>query len=185
MGKNDCPAGSKWDSLISMCVHCMTKPTTEPSLAVVVQLRAKVPSAQAPTARAPSVMLLSPALWIVVVLATVGSLLAVILWFIIYRRQTRHSSDSEVAEPEQRLQKTDPTAEIHPPPSEMFQRAAWVPSPCHHQHLGAQIASEEGFTARRDPTEHAWTEGPTLWEHRIPLPATELGGTALVTTKTV
>ncbi|KAL3054204.1 hypothetical protein OYC64_006515 [Pagothenia borchgrevinki] len=190
MVKKDCPAGEKWDRLVDLCVSDKTEtrpepgPTTEPALAVVVQLRAT-----APAARAPPLVLLGPALWIVVVLATLGSILAVTLWFIIYRRQTRHSGTSEEAAPQQPLQKTEPLAEIHPPPPEMFQRAAWTPSPCPHQHPGARTgcrSEQEGFTFCSGPSEHAWPEGPNmLREHRVPLPATELGGTALVTTKTM
>lgn len=40
------------------------------------------------------VMMLSPALWIFVGLATVGSIVALVLWFVIYRQQTRNSSTS-------------------------------------------------------------------------------------------
>lgn len=108
---------------------------------------------------------------------------------------------AEDAEAQQEpLQKTEPPAILHSLPSEsnshaeMLQRAAGALSPCPHLHLGAQTVSqwEEGFTAYRDITKHAGTEGgrglppcSTMREHRIPLPATELGGTALVTTKTM
>ncbi|XP_037648629.1 uncharacterized protein LOC119501921 isoform X2 [Sebastes umbrosus] len=193
MGKDDCPAGQKWDPLVG-CIpsETYTRPEPEPP----TELRST-----APPARADAVMLLSPALWIFVVLATLGSILALALWFIIYKRQTRHISTSEDAEPQQEpLQKTEPPAKIHPPPperngqAEMLQRAAWAPPPCPHLHLGAQTGSnwEEDFTACRDPAKYAGTEGgrglptcSTMREHRFPLPATELGGTALVTTKTV
>ncbi|XP_068574870.1 tumor necrosis factor receptor superfamily member 13C-like isoform X2 [Cebidichthys violaceus] len=199
MAKKDCPAGRKWDSLVSICFpESETRPepgpSTERPLATVVQLRSTAPTAH-------SVMLLSPALWIFVVLATLGSILALALWFIIYKRQTRHSSTSEEAGLQQEpLQKTEPPAKSQPPPSErngqaeMLQRAAWTVSPCSHLHLGAQTGKkwEEGFTACSDPAKHAGTEGfrglptcSTTREHRIPLPATELGGTVLVTTKTV
>ncbi|XP_039972865.1 uncharacterized protein LOC120783744 [Xiphias gladius] len=202
MAKKDCSAGQKWDNLVNTCVSSETKtgpqpePPTEPPLAVVDQVRDRAPSTQADP-----VMVLSQALWILVVLATVGSILALALWFIIYRRQSRLRSTSEDTEPGQKpLQKTEPPATIHPLPSErncqaeMFQRAAEALSPCPHLHLGAQTGSkwEEGFITCRGPAKHAGTEGgggllacSTMREHRIPLPATELGGTALVTTKTV
>lgn len=108
---------------------------------------------------------------------------------------------TEDAEPAQEpLQKTEPPATMHPLPSErnghagMLQRAAEAPSPCPHLHLEAQTGSkwDEGFITCKDPAKHAGTDGggglpacSTVREHRIPLPATELGGTALVTTKTV
>ncbi|XP_044037740.1 uncharacterized protein LOC122869137 [Siniperca chuatsi] len=203
MAKKDCPAGSYWDSLVNTCIGSSEtetrpepEPPTEPPVAVVVQLRATAPAAQADL-----VMVLSPALWIFVVLATLGSVLALALWFIIYRRQTSHSSTSEDPKPQQEpLQKTEPPSKIYPPPSErnghaeMVQRATGAPSPCPHLHLGAQTGFkwEEGFTACRDHAKHAGTEGggglsacSTMREHRVPLPATELGGTALVTTKTM
>ncbi|XP_059203604.1 uncharacterized protein LOC131983053 [Centropristis striata] len=216
-----CPADSKWDSLLKVCLFSKTEtrpepepPTTQPPtvhpLTHVVQLRAMDPTEpslprgvqlRTPTAQVNSVMLLSPALWTFVVLAILGSILTLALWFIIYRRQTRHSSTSEDAEPQREpLQKTEPSAQIHPTSPErnsqaqMLQQAASAPSPCPHRHLGAQTGSlwEQGFTACRDPAKHAGTEGgrglatcSTMREHRIPLPATELGGTALVTTKTV
>ncbi|XP_076609019.1 uncharacterized protein LOC143334228 isoform X2 [Chaetodon auriga] len=202
MAKKDCPAGSHWDSLVNVCVFNRTETRPEPDrptespVAVLVQVRSTPRTAQASTA-----MVLSPALWIFVVLATVGSILALALWFIIYRRQSSLSSTSEDAEPQQEpLQKTEPPAVIHSLPSEtnshadMLQRAAGAPSPCSHLHLGAQTDSqwEEGFAAYGDPTKHAGMEGgrglhtcSIMREHRIPLPATELGGTALVTTKTI
>ncbi|KAM9345652.1 uncharacterized protein ABDE67_012250 [Symphorus nematophorus] len=216
MSRN-CPAGSHWDNLIKSCFPRQTntrpkpepEPTTEPLLPDVVPLRPTVRTAHATqvmvrtahTAQVNPLMVLSPALWIFVMLATLGSILALVLWFIIYRRQASLGSTSEDAEQQQEpLQKTEPPAIIHSLPSEtnspavMLQRAAGAPSPCSHLHLGAQTGTqwEEGFTAYRDPTKHAGTEGarglPTcsrLSEHRIPLPATELGGTALVTTKTM
>ncbi|XP_053194663.1 tumor necrosis factor receptor superfamily member 13C-like [Scomber japonicus] len=202
MAKKDCPAGRKWDHLVNVCVSSTAKTTSEPkpstdlNPAVIVQQRPTTAAVQANP-----VMMLSPALWIFVGLATVGSIVALVLWFVIYRQQTRNSSTSEDAEPGQEpLQKTEPPIKICPLPSERncqaetLQRAAGNPAPCAHLHLGDQTSSkwEEGFTACRGPAKHAGTEGvgglltcSTMREHRIPLPATELGGTALVTTKTV
>uniref|UniRef100_A0A8D2ZXU3 Uncharacterized protein n=1 Tax=Scophthalmus maximus TaxID=52904 RepID=A0A8D2ZXU3_SCOMX len=170
MVKKNCSAGQKWDTLVNDCVRNT-----------------------APATQVDAVTALSPALWIFVVLATVGSILVLALWFVIYRRQTRPRQES--------LQKTEPKATIHPLPSErngqeeMFLRAAEAVSPCAHLHLGAQRGSEreEGFIACRGHAKHAGEEAgrgqsacSTMREHnRLPLPATELGGTALVTTKTV
>uniref|UniRef100_A0A3Q3JVW9 Uncharacterized protein n=1 Tax=Monopterus albus TaxID=43700 RepID=A0A3Q3JVW9_MONAL len=80
------------------------------------------------------------------------------------------------------------------------QRNGWtemfhlVPSPCPHLYLGTQtgLTWEEGLPLCGAPLKPSGTEVggalsacSTVTEHRIPLPATELGGTALVTTKTV
>ncbi|XP_042360776.1 uncharacterized protein LOC121956567 [Plectropomus leopardus] len=208
MGK-ECPPGEKLENLLNLCFPSKTEtrpepePTAEPSLADVVQLNAKTPPSVSlsQSSKVDSVMLLGLALWIFVVLATVGSILALALWCIIYKRQNRNSNTAEDAELRQEPRhKAEPSAKIHPPPSErnsqadMLLRAAWAPSPCPHLHLGSQTGSnwEEGSTACRDTAKHAgteWTQGlpvcSTIREHRIPLPATELGGTALVTTKTV
>ncbi|XP_035510137.1 uncharacterized protein LOC118322537 [Morone saxatilis] len=215
MAKRDCPAGSRWDSLLYTCIpsKTQTKPkcpfgsrwdtllnTCIPSK---TQTKAKPQPPTEPTAHISKtfqvnpVMVFSPALWIFVVLATLGSILALTLWFIIYRRQTGLSRTSEDAELQRDpLQKTP--AIIHSLPSqrnshtEMMQRAAGAPSPCSRAKTGLQ--REEGLIAYRDPAKHAgterWGELPTstcsaISEHRIPLPATELGGTALVTTKTM
>ncbi|XP_038551002.1 uncharacterized protein LOC119884751 [Micropterus salmoides] len=201
MTKKDCPAGSYLDHLVGDCIFSKTKttpepqPKTEPPLAVVVQLKATAPT------QANLVMVLSPALWVFVVLAILGSILALTVWFIIYSRQTSYSSTSQDIELQQDpLQKTEPPSKIYPPPSErnghaeLLQQAAGAPSPCPHLHLGVQTGFkwEEGFTACRDHAKHAVTEAAgglsacrTMREHRVPLPATELGGTALVTTKTM
>ncbi|XP_030264306.1 uncharacterized protein LOC115575990 [Sparus aurata] len=202
MTKKDCPVGSHWDSLVNDCVtggmESRPEPElpTEPTLPIVVKLRSTERTAQVNP-----VMVLSPALWIFVVLATLGSILTLALWFVIYRRQNSPSSTSEDAEQQQEPpQKTEPAAIIHSQPSQrnghahMSQRGAAAPSPCYHPHLGAQTSSQwEGcLTSNGDPTKHAGTNGgrglptcSTVREHRIPLPATELGGTALVTTKTM
>ncbi|XP_078126393.1 uncharacterized protein LOC144530623 [Sander vitreus] len=192
MGKEDCPAGSTWDNLIAACYKTHIKPIPEPKPPTEPPLRAMTPTAQAS-----SLMLLSPALWVSVVLVILGSIFALVLWLVIYERQTRHSHTSEEdAEQCQRpLQKAEPPAKIHPAPpetngqAEMLQGAAWPPLFCPHQHLGAQTGSkwEDGFTACSDLAKHIGTEwgGGQMREHRIPLPATELGGTVLVTTKTV
>ncbi|XP_034395073.1 uncharacterized protein LOC117734868 isoform X2 [Cyclopterus lumpus] len=199
MVREDCPAGTKWDSLVVACVVSESETRPGPEAATEMPPVGRVRSTD-PPAQAHSVMLLSPALWIFVMLATLGSILALALWFIIYKRQTRHSTTSEDAGLQQEsLQKTEPASKSQQPlserngPAERSQRATWAPPPCPHLHLQAQTGTtwEEGFTACSDLAKHAGTEGvrglPTFGtrEHRIPLPATELGGTVLVTTKTV
>uniref|UniRef100_A0A8C3AW45 Uncharacterized protein n=1 Tax=Cyclopterus lumpus TaxID=8103 RepID=A0A8C3AW45_CYCLU len=184
MVREDCPAGTKWDSLVVACVVSESETRPGPEMPPVGRVRSTDPPAQAH-----SVMLLSPALWIFVMLATLGSILALALWFIIYKRQTRHN---QCCQPDYDHHLNPEAAPLNGP-AERSQRATWAPPPCPHLHLQAQTGTtwEEGFTACSDLAKHAGTEGvrglPTFGtrEHRIPLPATELGGTVLVTTKTV
>lgn len=104
---------------------------------------------------------------------------------------------TEDSKPEQGpLQKTDvcPVATSLPSGS-TSQSGADDPSLClFHLHLETQSSSQwaEDIGPYRASSKHAGTEksrGPppcaSVREHRVPLPATELGGTALVTTKTV
>uniref|UniRef100_A0A4W6DLW8 Uncharacterized protein n=1 Tax=Lates calcarifer TaxID=8187 RepID=A0A4W6DLW8_LATCA len=136
--KKTCPAGQKWDSLLNTCIK--TAPAIQDS--------------------APSVMVLSPALWIFVVLATVGSILVLVLWM-----QSQHRS--------------------------LFRKQSHPPQCTHCPQR--ETVTQGCFREQQRPLHpHAGTDGggglpacSTVREHRIPLPATELGGTALVTTKTV
>uniref|UniRef100_UPI0037E906D9 uncharacterized protein n=1 Tax=Semicossyphus pulcher TaxID=241346 RepID=UPI0037E906D9 len=214
MDKERCLAAGKWwDPLLRRCrtkISARPKPTVpapELNRSHVTQARTKYLSpvvqlrATSQATKFHPEMVLGPALWIFVILAMLGSILALALWFIIYRQQTRPSSTPGDPEPQQEpLQKPEPPVIIHSLPTEisnhaeMMQRAAGAHSPCVHMYPGAQMATrwEEGFTACRDPTRHAGTEVGgglltccTAREHRVPLPATELGGTVLVTTKTV
>ncbi|KAF3846752.1 hypothetical protein F7725_003830 [Dissostichus mawsoni] len=81
------------------------------------------------------------------------------------------------AAPQHPLQKTEPPAEIHPPPPDVsessmdpFSLSSPAPGGPNRLHAGTR-----GFTFCSGPSEHAWPEGPNmLREHRIPLPATEL-----------
>ncbi|CAF90436.1 unnamed protein product [Tetraodon nigroviridis] len=137
----------------------------------------------------------SPALWMLVALAALGSLSVLILWLVIYRQQRSSASASEDSKPEQQpLQKAEVLPVIHSLPSARSSHAD-DPSLCpFHLHLEAQSSLQcmEDTSPYRAATKHAGTEksrGPppctAMREHRVPLPATELGGTALVTTKTV
>ncbi|KAM3598255.1 uncharacterized protein V6R79_015653 [Siganus canaliculatus] len=204
MTKKNCLAGSVWDNLVNECVPGRTETgpepenPTEPPLQDLVQQMSTVRTAPV---QVNPVTVLSPALWIFVVLAILGSILALTLWLIIYRRQTTSSRTSEDSDPQQEpLQKTEPAAVDHLLLSErngcadMLQGVAEASSCCPHLHLGAHTSShwEEGRKACRDPIKPAGSEGgreppgcSVMREHRIPLPATELGGTALVTTKTM
>ncbi|KAK2894124.1 tumor necrosis factor receptor superfamily member 13C-like [Channa argus] len=198
MAKKTCLDGKKWDPLTTDCVTVKkeTNPEhklrTEPPPNVLSSVRVT-----ASTEQTNPMMPLSPTVCAIVVLVTMGSILALAVWLIIYKRQTRLGSTSVEPEPvHEPLQKTEPPAPFLPAPSqrngqaEMCQFAAEAPSTC--PHLGAQIGSkrEGDYTACRGPTTQTEAGGGlpachTISEHRIPLPATELGGTALVTTKTV
>ncbi|KAK2833778.1 hypothetical protein Q5P01_017667 [Channa striata] len=187
MAKKDCQEGQKWDHLVSDCIG---NAKTDPPPNVLSSVRVT-----ASTEQVNPVTPLNPTVCAIVVLVTMGSVLALAVWLIIYKRQSRLSSTSADSEPaHEPLHKTEPPATILPPPSQSNGQAATfqfeAPSPC--PHLGVQTCSkrEGDFTVCRGPTRQ--TEGGrgvpachTMTEHRIPLPATELGGTALVTTKTV
>uniref|UniRef100_A0A667WHS6 Uncharacterized protein n=1 Tax=Myripristis murdjan TaxID=586833 RepID=A0A667WHS6_9TELE len=183
--KGNCPPGTKWDSLISDCVGNplaaaqQPKPATEPPRVVPVHLRSTVPTAPAKSVVVQPLSF-ENGLWVFVGLLTLGSILAVVIWTIIYRQQTRRRS-SAGKEGERNGQ------------AEMQQRAREAPS-CPHLDAGALTGfkCEESFTHRRYPTNHGGMEGSgglltysTMRQHTVPLPATELGGTALVTTKTM
>ncbi|CAB1415230.1 unnamed protein product [Pleuronectes platessa] len=187
MAKKICSAGRKWDNLIGDCfpketeLGDKTQPSTKPPLLAVVD-----------QVRDPA---LSPVLWIFVMLATVGSILVLALWLVIYRR-TRPSRTPDPEPGQEPPQKTDPPASGPQLPAEttglteMFQRAGEASAPCAHLYPGAQAHSmwEEGYTACRGSAKHDGKEedrGLMTRGHRIPLPATELGGTVLVTAKTV
>ncbi|XP_024861812.1 uncharacterized protein LOC112450532 [Kryptolebias marmoratus] len=200
MVKRRCPEGQKWDILLSACHswqnEATTKPpsTTKPVLMVVDQLRTKITTSKA--TMLPTMLVLSQTLWICVVLVTLGSILALTLWFVIFRRKTRVSSNFEdpVPEPEF-LPKTEPPIKCPPPHSDRnlaCQRAAEAPSPCHQLYPRGQTESkwEDGFTVCSGPARRSSKEGElavcsAVADHRVPLPATELGGTVLVTTKTL
>ncbi|XP_041864571.1 uncharacterized protein LOC121654466 isoform X2 [Melanotaenia boesemani] len=182
MSKKSCLEGQKYDNLLRKCLNW-----TESSRKVHPKAE-PVPTIQ------------SSALWGFLILAIMGSVLSLVLWCVIFRRQTRDSSNSEEAPELKPVQKTDAAVHFYPPPSERngqaetFQRAADLPSACHQLHLGAQMGSEweDHFAGCRGPARYGSKEGggglpacSTVADHRIPLPATELGGTVLVTTKTV
>uniref|UniRef100_A0A1A8LK44 Uncharacterized protein n=1 Tax=Nothobranchius pienaari TaxID=704102 RepID=A0A1A8LK44_9TELE len=121
--------------------------------------------------------------------------MALILWSVLFRRQSRVNNNSEDPAPEQDLlQKTKP---FNPQCSEKGQACrgpAGASSACHQLHPGAQTAPqwEDGVTVCGGPERHSGKEEggglhvcSNMADHRVPLPATELGGTALVTTKTL
>lgn len=184
MVKKSCPAGSKWDGLLQKCSPLRTgrrvttplrlHTPTEPFITPLVLLTNTPPTDQ-------TLAVVSPALWVVVLLATLGSVLALALWLVIYRR---HTSQPTVEEPaEQPLRKTEP---VHCPlPSEASAQgqqhlptphptAPWWQGDTHGTHIGHDGGNWGGGL-----------KGSTVRQETVPLPATELGGTALVTTKTL
>ncbi|RVE69187.1 hypothetical protein OJAV_G00075330 [Oryzias javanicus] len=126
---------------------------------------------------------LSPTLWICVVPVIIGSFVILALWCVILRRKSRKKSNSENEVTElELLQKTK--ANFHPPVSnrkgqtEMFHGSTLTLAQFHAE---SQTASKR----EEDPVVCRGPERRAMSDHRVPLPATELGGTALVTTKTV
>lgn len=170
MSKKNCSDGEKWDSLVQDCVPLNIEERHPP-------LTDTPPADQ-------TVASFSPALWIVVLLVTVGSILALALWLVIYRR---HSRQHTVEEPgEQLLHKTVPSVTVHCLlPSEAS------PLGPQHLHSGGPTAPVWQGDAHREQTGHdggdwgAGLHGSAVRQETVPLPATELGGTALVTTKTL
>uniref|UniRef100_A0A3P9JM12 Uncharacterized protein n=1 Tax=Oryzias latipes TaxID=8090 RepID=A0A3P9JM12_ORYLA len=132
---------------------------------------------------------LSPSLWICVVPVIIGSFVILALWCVILRRKGRIRSNS--ATELELLQKTK--TNFHPPVSktngqtEMFHSSAEPPLTIVQFHAEAQTGSKwkEDLMVGRGPERQAVPVCSTMLDHRVPLPATELGGTALVTTKTV
>ncbi|XP_041633964.1 uncharacterized protein LOC121503562 [Cheilinus undulatus] len=165
----------------------------KPTLPPVVQVKSTTPAP-----KTSSEALLSPFMWISVALVTLGLILIVSLWLIICIKRTRNRRMLDDSEQQDPLQKANPPVEIHfePPgrniPTETSHRAPEDPSICTQLDTGDQTGSEESFTVCRCLPRHAGMEsefglaaGNNMREHRVPLPATELGGTVLVTTKTV
>ncbi|XP_055051083.1 tumor necrosis factor receptor superfamily member 17-like isoform X1 [Misgurnus anguillicaudatus] len=154
MERGSCASGSFWDSLTKQCISHTS-----------YELRSSI--TDVPTAVVKSVLsgrdageswsAVGLSVWICVGLVVTGSLLVLIFWFIIYKHHSRTSQNTAG-------QKDDYTA---------------VTSQQEVLHLNGQL-QEVSITEA--------TCGRSLcngWaEHVLPLPATELGDSALVTTKT-
>ncbi|XP_051905970.1 tumor necrosis factor receptor superfamily member 13C-like [Hippocampus zosterae] len=191
--KKNCPPGTTWDNLVNTCIQgwAETRPEPPTELTPVFQQRST-----SPAARADPDIALNPVLWIVVVLTTLGSIMALALWFIIYKRQSRlgRTSAEEMESAPEPLRKIQPPLESH-----LSTSATLTPLACAHSYnpgSGSTSKREEAFANCRGPpkcqktTDRAEEVGvlpvfSAKREHRVPLPATELGDTALVTTKTV
>ncbi|XP_056309029.1 tumor necrosis factor receptor superfamily member 13C-like [Danio aesculapii] len=161
MEKKPCPAGSSWDPLLRRCFsQNALGPTVAPP-----PLPKPVLSSRAPGI---SWLVFSPSVWICVGLLLSGSVLVLLLWFIIYRRHHRTSQNTGEKDATPHTQ----TA------VEQEEEVPW-------QHLGnltQEMPISEQHCGRTLCTGRDLYNG---WvEHGLPLPATELGDSALVTTKT-
>ncbi|XP_069053050.1 uncharacterized protein [Lepisosteus oculatus] len=180
-----CAAGLFWDSLVRQCMKAQKNLTTE--AAPVLEASAETP----PGAGAPVV---SPLAWGCVLGVMCSSLLALLLWFIIYRKYRRQHARTPAdpeAEPPSELQRVG--AGGAPPGEEDDQ----PPTSCPHLNgngvaAGVQAPRTLADSSPAGEEEEEEEEGRLKVyicngrkEHGFPLPATELGGAALVTTKTV
>ncbi|XP_053708296.1 tumor necrosis factor receptor superfamily member 13C-like [Synchiropus splendidus] len=164
--KKSCPGGEKWDTLLSACIHegAAPGPSDDPLLPSDPELMAA-----SPVGRSQSTSQVSPMLWTLVVLTTAGSVLALVLWMVIFIRRRRRTTGFRAPD--------------HPTKTEFLNKPAALPT-------GVSSSESQGsaHSCHHDLPHPSAPSGPSLgpvWSHRVPLPATELGGTALVTTKTV
>uniref|UniRef100_A0A8C1URV6 Uncharacterized protein n=1 Tax=Cyprinus carpio TaxID=7962 RepID=A0A8C1URV6_CYPCA len=182
MERRVCPPGSQWDSLLKHCIPHKSlgvTPSGECRLSrsagsaqdgvFYAELDAFVVLAVPPpvlSTRGPdeSWSTISPSVWICVGLVVSGSVLVLLLWFIIYRR---HSGTSQLTG------QKDSTP--HTPRSIEQEEEALSPWP-HVNGKAQEVPINEGPCGRS--LCNGWAE------HGLPLPATELGDSALVTAKT-
>ncbi|KAM9473732.1 uncharacterized protein ACWYII_008369 [Salvelinus alpinus] len=184
MAKKTCNPGTTWDKLLITCIP-LTRPQPKPATeSPPVKWSSDVPPQYNPA--------VSPAVWISVVVVVNGSILAMFLWFIIYKMQARRNHTA--GEPEAGL---NPPAKALPPVEgdctvAVVQREEEAPPSC------AQLNGGPQTCFRQEVSTYSGASGcgslgevggmfmcNGLREHWIPLPATELGDAALVTTKTV
>ncbi|KAL6460904.1 hypothetical protein MHYP_G00308700 [Metynnis hypsauchen] len=161
MDKKPCGSGQRWDGLVKDCIHKETQPVTVVNTLAV--LRTKAPAS--------SWTAFSPSLWICVGVILSISVLALLLLFIIYRRHT-HNTGKRHSKPAAPLQLNGNTGPVLPEQRED------PPLSCPHWNGKAEEVSV---------CEMGWGRGicEGKMEHGVPVPATELGDSALVTTKTV
>uniref|UniRef100_A0A8C2ERB7 Tumor necrosis factor receptor superfamily member 13C-like n=1 Tax=Cyprinus carpio TaxID=7962 RepID=A0A8C2ERB7_CYPCA len=155
MERRVCPPGSQWDSLLKHCIPHKSLGVT-PSAVPPPVLSTRGPDESWST--------ISPSVWICVGLVVSGSVLVLLLWFIIYRR---HSGTSQLTG------QKDSTP--HTPTSIEQEEEALSPWP-QVNGQAQEVPINEGPCGRS--LCNGWAE------HGLPLPATELGDSALVTAKT-
>uniref|UniRef100_A0A673MKU5 Uncharacterized protein n=1 Tax=Sinocyclocheilus rhinocerous TaxID=307959 RepID=A0A673MKU5_9TELE len=148
MERRACALGSQWDSLLKLCISHKSLGLTPSDGVFYVKLDAFV-----------SWSTISPSVWICVGLVASGSVLVLLLWFIIYRQHTGEGS-----------------RRINIPLLCVKQEEEAL-SPWPHVNSQAQeVPINEGPCGRS--LCNGWAE------HGLPLPATELGDSTLVTAKT-
>ncbi|XP_075888372.1 uncharacterized protein LOC142892250 isoform X2 [Nelusetta ayraudi] len=207
-GQESCEPGAQWDNLLRLCIPSSQSPSNEPEprgSPLVVQQRTwavlnpnVLPAGSAPVVQQRTGMVLSPLLCTFVALATLGSILVLAVWCFLYRKHSSRSRASVGGGGDEEEGQQEPLQKAEPP-SEGMSRADALPGaaeagpPCPHLQPDPQagLQWQEGGM-KRELARATWMEGrgglprcSKVQEHRIPLPATELGGTALVTTKTV
>ncbi|XP_077058633.1 uncharacterized protein LOC143711169 isoform X2 [Siphateles boraxobius] len=161
MGKRSCASGSHWDSLLRICVPLESLGLT-PSPVPPPVLSTRGPGPGPGPGQHQSWLAISPSVWICVGLLASGSVLVLLLWFIIYKRHTRTSQNTGEKD----------TTPHTPTAVEQEEEALWM-------HLNGQtqeVPVSAGACGRG--LCNGWAE------HGLPLPATELGDSALVTAKT-
>ncbi|KAF4116458.1 tumor necrosis factor receptor superfamily member 13C-like isoform X2 [Onychostoma macrolepis] len=158
MERKACAPGSQWDSLLKHCISHkslgLTPSVPPPVLKPVLSTRGLDDSWSS----------ISPVVWICVGLVASGSVLVLLLWFIIYRRHSRTSQSTG---------EKDSTP--HTPTTIEQEEEALSPWP----HVNGQT---QEMPISEGPCGRSLCNGRA--EHGLPLPATELGDSALVTAKT-
>lgn len=203
MSRETCLPGTKWDKLLVTCVASPlpleeTRPLPQPRPTTVSPPVVRWVKEASATPAEPA---LSPAVWVSVVVVVNGSILALCLWFILYRLRTTNTHST--GDPEAELQVPAKThlsmeAHTHHAPGVVIQSWGGGPSSSPQMNGGGThtaYSQEGGLPSCRGPP--GWGDGleevglegglvmcRAMREHGIPLPATELGDAALVTTKT-
>ncbi|KAJ8332261.1 hypothetical protein SKAU_G00427440 [Synaphobranchus kaupii] len=184
-----CQPGSEYDKLVKDCVQqAARKPQQATAPLPVLRAGTEAPSLHA--------SVVSPSVWIPVVVVVNGSILALFLWFIIYRRQMRHSAGSH--DQSDCNAPADTEAVIYPgleragrTDSAAVEREG-PPTSCPHINGGPKGLLKPEVPTWRDAFEcdAGGSGGGNVHmcngrkDHGIPVPATELGEAALVTAKT-
>ncbi|XP_041093857.1 tumor necrosis factor receptor superfamily member 13C-like [Polyodon spathula] len=187
MSTRDCRPPQFWDSLVNECVarHFKKKATTFPqprsSLTPLTVDRPTL-SVESPLHPDPGAALVS-----VAVLAC-GSLLAMLVWLVMCRRQTRRQTAGRQNDPED-LAKTpefQPGVVVSDENETSCPLVNGLPPGTKNQEPpeGASVTPGEPFVCGTGSEVRVGPCDGGLC-NSIPLPATELGGSALVTTKTV
>ncbi|XP_039543574.1 tumor necrosis factor receptor superfamily member 13C-like isoform X2 [Pimephales promelas] len=155
MEKRLCASGLGWDSLLRQCISHESLGLTPSALPPPV-LSTRGPGQHQ------SWLAISPVVWICVGLLASGSVLLLLLWFIIYKRHLKTSQNTG-----------EKDATPHTPTTvEQEEEAHWL----HPNGQTLEVPVSAGSCGRG--LCNGWAE------HGLPLPATELGDSALVTAKT-